>query len=62
MSHTACRVKLSSTLVYGATRRWTKDVRMRMENAGRSARLRDDVMAAEVTLNLVCGDGGDCGG
>jgi hypothetical protein len=62
MSHTACRVKLSSTFVYGATSRWTKDVRMRMENAGRSARLRDDVMAAEVTLNPVGGDGGDCDG
>ena len=60
MSHTAWRVKLSSTFVYGATRRWTKDVRMRMENAGRRARLRDDVMAAEVTLNPVGVNGGDC--
>lgn len=38
MSHTACKVKLSSTLVYGATNRWKRDTRRRRVKAGSSAR------------------------
>src|SRR5271170_1993200 len=44
MSHTAWSVKLSSTLVYGATSRWNSDDRTTREKAGRTER---DILIAD---------------
>ena len=44
MSHTAWSVKLSSTLVYGATSRWKSDDRTTREKAGRTER---DILIAD---------------
>jgi hypothetical protein len=50
ISQTAWRVKLSSTFVYGATKRWKRDVRINTVNAGRSERLSNGVIAVERTF------------
>ena len=48
MSHAAWRVKLSSTLVYGATSRWKREDSTTREKAGR--RERDILMACHLSI------------
>jgi len=50
MSHTAWSVKLSSTLVYGATSRWNSDDKRTREKAGR--RGRDIFIAGHLALGF----------